>query len=225
MFKNRALQRCAVFLLGRYLDMTLRTMRWTIDGETHLAQFVTDTPVIAAFWHQRLALMPALWRRVHGVNGGREGVVLVSRNRDGRFIGDILAHFHVSVVHGSSSKPGKATGKGGVAAALQLQAVLARGGAVVMTPDGPRGPARVAAPGVAHLAALTGAPVLPVAAQCRPRLTLNSWDRMVLPLPFGRGVLVCLPPIGVARDGAEAALPHISAALDAAAAHADALCG
>ncbi|MEJ0049385.1 MAG: hypothetical protein WDN04_27210 [Rhodospirillales bacterium] len=29
----------------------------------------------------------------------------------------------------------------------------------------------------------------------RRRYTLNSWDRMMLPLPFGRGVLVCLPPL------------------------------
>jgi len=225
MFKSRAFQRCAVFLLGRTLDATLRSMRWTIDGEAHLAPFAADTPVVAAFWHQRLALMPALWRRVHGANRGREGAVLVSRNRDGRLIGDVLALFHVAVVHGSSAKPGKTAGKGGVAAMLQLQAVLARGGAVVMTPDGPRGPARTAAPGVAHLAALSGAPVLPVAAACWPRIRLNSWDRMVLPVPFGRGVLVCLPPIGVAPDGADAALPHIAAALDAASAQADALCG
>ena len=149
----------------------------------------------------------------------------MSRHRDGRFIGNILGRFRVSVVHGSSAKPGKQQGKGGAAGLRQLQAVLARGGAVVMTPDGPRGPARVAAPGVAHLAAVTGAPVLPSAAQCRPRLTLKSWDRMVLPVPFGRGVLVCLPAIYVGRDGAEAALPMIAKALDVAAARADALCG
>jgi 3-deoxy-D-manno-octulosonic-acid transferase len=225
MFKSLALQRFGVFLLGRTLDATLRTMRWTIEGEAHLIPFVADVPVVAAFWHQRLALMPALWRHVHGANGRREGAVLVSRNRDGRFIGDILAYFHVAVVHGSSAKPGKAAGKGGVAAALQLQAVLARGGAVVITPDGPRGPARVAAPGVAHLASLSGAPVLPAAAACWPRITLNSWDRMMLPIPFGRGVLVCLPPVAVAPDAAEASLPTIAAALDAAAARADALCG
>jgi lysophospholipid acyltransferase (LPLAT)-like uncharacterized protein len=224
MLKSPAFQRLGVFLLGRTLDLALKTMRWTIEGEANLAPFVADNPVVAAFWHQRLALMPALWRRVHGANSAREGAVLVSRNRDGRLIGDILAHFHVSVVHGSSAKPGKAAGKGGVAAALQLQAVLARGGAVVITPDGPRGPARVAAPGVAHLAAMSGAPVLPAAAQCWPRITLKSWDRMVLPIPFGRGVLVCLPPIAVPPDAAEAVLPAIAAALDEAAARADALC-
>ncbi len=166
-------------------------MRWTIEGEANLAQFVSDVPVVAAFWHQRLALMPALWLRVFRANRGREG---------------------------------KTSGKGGAAGVIALQGVLERGGVAVITPDGPRGPARVAAPGVAHLAALTGAPVLPAAAQCRPRVQLKSWDSMVLPVPFGRGVLVCLPPIQVPPGGAEASLPAIAAAMDEAAARADALC-
>ena len=225
MLKSQAAHRLAATMLGLYLDFALRSIRWTIEGAAHLEPFTRDVPVVAAFWHQRLPLMPALWTRVRQANGARAGSVLVSRHRDGRFIGDILARFGVSVVHGSSAKPGKQQGKGGAAGLRQLQAALALGGAVVITPDGPRGPPGVAAPGVAYLAAATGAPVLPAAAQCRPRLTLKSWDRMILPVPFGRGVLVCLPAIAVGRDGAEAALPGISAALDAAAARADSLCG
>ena len=225
MLKSQAAQRLAATCLGLYLDLALRSIRWTIEGAAHLEPFTRDVPVVAAFWHQRLPLMPALWTRVRRLNAARAGSVLVSRHRDGRFIGDILGRFGVAVVHGSSAKPGKQQGKGGAAGLRQLQAALALGGAVMITPDGPRGPARVAAPGVAHLAAMTGAPVLPAAAQCRPRLTLRSWDRMVLPVPFGRGALVCLPSIAVERDGADAALPAIAAALDAAAARADALCG
>jgi lysophospholipid acyltransferase (LPLAT)-like uncharacterized protein len=47
---------------------------------------------------------------------------------------------------------------------------------------------------------------------------------MVLPLPFGRGVIVCRPHITVARDAAEAALPEIAAAMSEAADLADRLC-
>jgi hypothetical protein len=102
--------------------------------------------------------------------------------------------------------------------------VLEGGSHVVITPDGPRGPRRKAALGVAQLAALSGVPVLPCAAQIRPRWVLNSWDRMVLPLPFGRGVIVCGPSIAVPREGWEAALPVIAQAMTDAADQADALC-
>jgi lysophospholipid acyltransferase (LPLAT)-like uncharacterized protein len=71
---------------------------------------------------------------------------------------------------------------------------------------------------------VSGAPVLPCAAQTSRRRVLGSWDRMVLPLPFGRGAIVCRPPISVPRDGADRALPVIAAALTEAADRADVLC-
>jgi lysophospholipid acyltransferase (LPLAT)-like uncharacterized protein len=71
---------------------------------------------------------------------------------------------------------------------------------------------------------MSGVAVLPCAAQIRPRrVLLSSWDRMVLPLPFGRGVLACAPPISVPPDGAVAALPAIAQAMTDAADLADRL--
>ena len=211
-------------LIGGYLDFALRTTSWTVHGEAHLAVPVGLRPVVGAFWHERLPLMPAFWRQVHQRSGGRaRGYVLVSRHKDGRFIGEVVRRFSLEMVHGSSQRDGR--DRGGAASVRALLGVLEAGGHVVITPDGPRGPRRVAALGVAQLAALSGAPVLPCAAQTSHRWTLGTWDRMVLPLPFGRGVLVCGAPIEVARDGAEAALPRIAAAITAATEEADRLCG
>jgi lysophospholipid acyltransferase (LPLAT)-like uncharacterized protein len=47
---------------------------------------------------------------------------------------------------------------------------------------------------------------------------------MVVPLPFGRGVVVCGKPIVVPRQDWAEALPAIQAALNAAADRADRLC-
>jgi lysophospholipid acyltransferase (LPLAT)-like uncharacterized protein len=105
-----------------------------------------------------------------------------------------------------------------------LLAVLAAGDQVVITPDGPRGPRRQLARGVAQLAALAGVPVLPCAARSTQRRVLPTWDRMILPLPFGRGVLVCGAPIHVPRDHWADSLPVIAAALTQAADQAEALC-
>ncbi|MDE2198887.1 MAG: hypothetical protein KGJ41_07680, partial [Rhodospirillales bacterium] len=70
----------------------------------------------------------------------------------------------------------------------------------------------------------SGAPVLPCAAQTTRRRILPTWDRLVLPLPWGRGAVVCGPAIAVPRDGAEAALPAIARAMTEAADLADRLC-
>jgi len=218
-------QRAAAWLLGAYLRFALNTVRWTLDGADNLAPFAGDRAVVAAFWHECLPLMPALWMHVRRRNPHRGGCVLVSRHRDGRFIGAIMRQFGVQTVFGSTAHvEGKAPKERGGAASLRaLRAVLAADQAVVMTPDGPRGPPRQAAPGVAHLAAASGAPVLPAAARLRHHIRLNSWDRMIVPLPFGRGVLVCMPPMQV-KDAEPATLAAIGAALTAAADRAESLC-
>jgi len=77
---------------------------------------------------------------------------------------------------------------------------------------------------VAQLAAASGAPVLPCAAQTTRRWVLPTWDSMVIPKPFGRGVVVCRAPIEVPRLCWQETLPLIAAALTEAATEADRLC-
>jgi lysophospholipid acyltransferase (LPLAT)-like uncharacterized protein len=223
--RHGTVQVALAWLAGQYLRFALWSTRWTLEGAEHLAPCLDGRPMVVAFWHERLPLMPALWLLARR-QAARRGValrahVLVSRNFDGRFIGGVMARFGVGVVHGSTTRDG--VDKGGAAALRGLLDGLAAGGNAVVTPDGPRGPRRVAAAGVAQLAALAGVPVLPCAGQTSRRHVLGTWDRMVLPLPWGRGVLVCAAPVTVARADAAAALPAITAGLDAAAAEADRL--
>jgi lysophospholipid acyltransferase (LPLAT)-like uncharacterized protein len=215
LLRHPATQAALVWLGSQYLRFALRTTRWVLDGAEHLAPSMAGRAVVAAFWHERLGLMPMLWLTARRMNPTQQIHVLVSLHRDGRFIGAVLRRFRVGLVFGSSRR-------GGAASMRVVLPLLARGEHLVITPDGPR--RRVAAPGVAQFAALSGAPVLPCAAQTSRRLVLRSWDRMIVPLPFGRGVLVCLPPISVPRDGSQDALPEIAAALTAAADRADRLC-
>jgi lysophospholipid acyltransferase (LPLAT)-like uncharacterized protein len=223
---NRQTAQSAVaYPLSLYLRFALASTRWSLDGEAHLAPFSAATPVVVAFWHECLPLMPALWRHVWRQNHDRRAHVLVSRHRDGRFIATVLREFHLLPVHGSATraagKPAKE--RGGAASLRALLAALAASDAVVITPDGPRGPPRQAAAGAARLAALAGAPLLPVAGRLRHHFRIRSWDRMIVPLPFGRGVLVCLPSLQIADDGPET-IARIGAALTAAADRAEALC-
>lgn len=209
--RHPAFQAFAANLLGLYLSLVYRTTRWRlVGGEAMDAAFATHGNVIAAFWHENLPLMPHLWRTGQARQGIASAHVLVSRHRDGRFIGDVVRRFELNMIHGSSSK-------GGASGLLAMARLLRTGSMLVITPDGPRGPRRVAAPGVAQLAAVSGRPVLPCAARVSFAIGLKSWDRMEIPLPFGRGVLVTGPAVPVPRDAPpEAALPAITAALDAA---------
>lgn len=220
LIQRPAVQAALARLVGLYLALVARTTRWSLLGAEHARPFAEPgRPVIVAFWHERLPLMPmALQAARRAFPRGHEvrAHVLVSRHRDGRMIGSALAGFDVQVVYASSSRGGAS----GLRALLRL---LAAGHMVAITPDGPRGPRREAAAGVAQLAAISGVPVLPVAAAtARGKMLRRSWDRMVLPLPFTRGVVAIGAPIAVQRHGAEAALPAIGAALTAACDAADA---
>lgn len=219
LIRRPAAQAALARLLGLYLSAVYRTTRWTLVGEEHIRAALRPEggrtrAAIAAFWHENLPMMPMLWlsaRRRLPEMAPMRGHVLVSRHRDGRFVGAVVRRFRLELVHASSSR-------GGAAGLRAMLRVLAAGDMVVITPDGPRGPRRVAAPGVAQLAALSGLPVLPCAARSTRQRALGSWDRMRLPLPFGRGVLVCGAPVAVGRDrcGEAAALAAVTAALTAA---------
>lgn len=71
---------------------------------------------------------------------------------------------------------------------------------MAVTPDGPKGPARVFKPGVLVLARLTGAPVIPVGVGAHRAWTLDSWDGFLVPKPFGRMDVRYGEPYLVPRD-------------------------
>jgi lysophospholipid acyltransferase (LPLAT)-like uncharacterized protein len=206
-------------LLGCYLHFALRTTRWTVDGQKQFAQLVAGRPAVVTFWHEHLPLMPALKLIAHRRPDYRPTPIhaLVSHHRDGRFIGLVIRRFGMDTVLGSSSR-------GGSGALRNLLALLAKGHIIAITPDGPRGPRRQAAAGVAQLAAVSGVPVVPIAAHTAGHIRLGTWDRMAIPLPFGRGVVVCGREIPVPRADWQDALPAIAAALDAASDRAERLC-
>ncbi len=200
---------------ARYVTFVARTTRWRVEGAAELAAFASGGPCIVAFWHESLPSMPVFWLRAKRLGLERRAVVLASRHRDGQLIGQAVGKLGVEQVYGSSSR-------GGAAGLKSLLSALAAGAHVGLTPDGPRGPRRRAAAGVAQLAALSGVSVLPCAAFINRAIQLESWDRMRLPLPFGRGVLVCGAPCAVSRQAWQEGLARIEAGLDSAIARAEA---
>ena len=70
--------------------------------------------------------------------------------------------------------------------------------------------------GAATLAGASGAPVLLVGMACHPAIRLKSWDRGVIPLPFGRAALVWDGPHHAERTIDTGAIGHLTDAWGAA---------
>lgn len=222
LLRSARAQVLAARLLGLYLALTYRTIRWRIEGREMAMPFVSGAvPIVLVFWHERLPMIPVLWTQTReSVPPGVDYVphVLVSQHRDGKLIGNVVERFGVRMVYGSSSRRG--------AGALREMIVAMKAGhPVLITPDGPRGPRRVAAAGAAQLAAVTGRHLVVAAAATSRAVVLKSWDRMMIPLPFCRGAVVVQAVIDVPRDGADAAIGPMTAALNEACSRADSLVG
>jgi len=153
-----------------------RTLRYQIDDRAGIVGQPVRQNYIGALWHNRLLIFPLVLRRFFS---NRHGAALISASRDGDLLSDAIHRFDYDVVRGSSSKLG-------ASGLLQLSEVLAAGRDVVITPDGPRGPAYELGPGLIFLAQKTGAPVLPINMEYSSCWRVKSWDRFIIPRPFSK---------------------------------------
>lgn len=215
--RNMAIRGFLCWAASLYVRLTYATTRWQVrENDQIVALLAANRPIIPAFWHSRLLMSPMRWRH------DRRLRVLISTHRDGELIARTVGHLGIGTVRGSTTR-------GGVAALREMVMALKVGDSVGITPDGPRGPRMRVHPGIIALASLSGVPLAPVtysASHCR---FLNSWDRFVLALPFGRGVFLWGMPITVARDAdaaaREAARLELERQLNALTAEADRMMG
>lgn len=171
-----------------------RTLRLVVVGTDVLGPFWQgQRPLIYAVWHGRILMIPWLNARLRRTAGARPARVLASRSSDGEMVARYVRRFGLHVARGSSSQ-------GGAAALRALTAALRAGEDVAVIPDGPRGPRRQAQPGVVALAALSGAPIVPLGFAAHPARRLASWDEFMIPLPFARAAAVFGVPVAVGRD-------------------------
>ena len=185
--RNPVIQAVLAWLLAQWMRFCFATIRWTHRNEAVAEQvWAEGGGVLCAFWHSRIALAPACWP----AGRAQPGKALISLSPDGQFLARAVGRLGFPAIRGSSANKDKADRAKGGSQALRDGLKQLKVGALGVTPDGPRGPARQMAEGFPLMAKLSGAPVLLIGLSCKPALRLNSWDRAVLPLPFGRGAIV-----------------------------------
>jgi hypothetical protein len=208
--RKAPLIRLGAWLMGGYLGFALRTTRWTSD-EGHRAEEVWGSPggAILCLWHSNVPISAVSWPH----DRGQEMRILISQSADGEFIAQTMARLGFGSIRGSTAKnPSKS--KGGATAFRALLRWIKDGGAVAITPDGPRGPNRIMGEGPLLLARLTGAPILLCGLACKPGFRLKTWDRTAFPVPLGRGVIAWDGPVSIPRDADDTALEAARADLE-----------
>jgi lysophospholipid acyltransferase (LPLAT)-like uncharacterized protein len=204
-------------LLAGYLRLVFRTTRWEEKGMEPVDRWLASGEAgVWCFWHNRMAMMS------HARRSSRPHHILISPHADGQLIAAVVGRFGIRPIFGSTSR-------NPVEGFRRALSVLARGEMVCITPDGPRGPRMRVGLGPIELARIAGVPLVPGTYSTSRRLTFGSWDRFILPLPFGRGIFVAAEPLRVASDcrgeAREALRAELERRMIAIAAEADRLTG
>lgn len=199
-------------LLGGYMGFVGATTRFERLGLEHIEPIRDGGQgLIGAIWHGRIMLSPAMWPR-----GAQPAKVLISRSGEGDAIARAAAVNGIGAVRGSSLNMKKREkSKGALSGFREMVRHIRGGGCMAIMPDGPRGPRMRIGAGPLMIAQMSGAPIVPATWSVRWAKAFNSWDRFLLPLPFGRGVIAYGAPITVPEDADADRLEELRAELEA----------
>jgi lysophospholipid acyltransferase (LPLAT)-like uncharacterized protein len=200
-------QQLAGFVAAEFLRLVWHTNKFVLDPPDIYERIEPDLPVIVTFWHGQHFMMPFLRREKYS------GKVLISRHRDGEINAIAAERLGMGTVRGSGDHGNSFHRKGGVAAFKAMVQVLEQNINMALTADVPKVP-RKAGLGIIMLARLSGRPILPVAIATSRFKRLNNWDRSVIHLPFGRGVIAGNDLITVPADADDAMMETLRAKLE-----------
>lgn len=133
-------------------------------------------PIIICIWHGDLISQPYNYFTFRK-NGTVKG--MISHSKDGEIITKLISNFNVGAVRGSSSK-------GAAKVLISALKELKSGNDLAITPDGPRGPRYSVADGVIALAQKSDSKIVCFNTVPTKYWQFKSWDKFVLPKPFGR---------------------------------------
>jgi hypothetical protein len=193
-------------LIWAYMSLLAHTMRWRVEGIDH---------------------MRILWGSPQGPKWPKPphpATLMVSPSKDGEFTKRAGTWLGLHIIRGSSSGRSDKS-KRGVSAARESMEVMKKGGCIVMTIDGPKGPREIVGIGTIKLAQQMGVPILIYGLSANAK-RLDTWDRLLWPRPFARGAVVIPEPIPTSKtmDSEELRL-RVENALKEATARADELAG
>ena len=168
----RALALIIVPLIGSFV---IRFLSFTNKKKFYAPDSLSDEPFIMACWHGELLMIPYAYTHY---KKNPKVKLLISEHFDGNLIAQTLSFFKFETIRGSSTR-------GGAKALIESIKELKNGYDLGITPDGPKGPRHEVSDGIIVMAQKTGAKIVLVEIKATRYWQLKSWDKFVIPKPFG----------------------------------------
>lgn len=158
-----------------FLQFLVRFIYLTNKKVFHHPKIDENEAFIVTFWHGELLMQPFNYQKLkpHG-----KVSAMISEHKDGEAITRTVEYLGIHSVRGSSSK-------GGAKALISAIKEIKGGDDIAITPDGPRGPRHSVADGIVAINKKTNAKILIFNYKCTKYWQFNSWDKFVIPKPFG----------------------------------------
>lgn len=174
-------------VLPFFLQLLVRVIYLTNKKVFHHPKQLNDKVYIVTFWHGELLMQPFNYQKLKP-NG--KVSAMISEHKDGETITKTVEYLGIYSIRGSSTR-------GGTKALINAIKELKGGDDIAITPDGPRGPRHSVANGIVAISQKTNAKIL--AFNCKPTKywQFNSWDKFIVPKPFGTIHFYISEPFGI----------------------------
>ena len=187
-FRTKLAYSIICWIGAKYIKFVSFTTKWSFINKKYVENlWKKNESFILCFWHGRLLMMPLSWNNKKKIN------VLISAHSDGQLLSKTVKYFDIKTIIGSSSK-------GGSEAIRNIIKSLKSGISIGMTPDGPRGPRMKINSAIIKIASLTGNKIIPLSYSVKKKIFLNSWDKFLVALPFGKGCFIWGKPIKIKKN-------------------------
>jgi lysophospholipid acyltransferase (LPLAT)-like uncharacterized protein len=170
-----------------FMQLLVRFIYLTNKKVFHHTKINEDESYIVAFWHGELLMQPFNYQKLKPAG---KVSAMISEHKDGEAITKTVEYLGIHSIRGSSSK-------GGAKVLIAAIKELKGGDDIAITPDGPRGPRHSVADGIVAISQKTNAKILVF--NCKPTKywQFNSWDKFVVPKPFGTLEFFIQDPFGL----------------------------
>ena len=186
---NKKIKIAITSFFGQWLfQLLFKLNKIEVKGEENLINLINSgRPIMVCVWHGRL-IFPSWYLRLKTTNVH----AIASRHTDAEIMARILRRWGYGLIRGS-------TRKGGKAVVQKMADVFKNAGIIAVTNDGPKGPPRIAKAGSTGLALKYNVQIVTITGSATKFWQMKSWDRSMLPKPFGTIHIIVSPPLDISE--------------------------
>jgi len=176
-------------ILRLICEILFKLNKIEINGENYLIDLIKSRePIMICVWHSRL-IFPSWYLRMKLKNI----YAVASHHFDAEIMSQILKKWGYNLIRGSTNKGGKLVKN-------EMEKIFNNSGLVAITNDGPKGPNQIAKRGSISIALKCKANIITITGSASKYWEFNTWDKFMLPKPFGKIDIVISSVINSSKD-------------------------